>query len=264
MTWRLAGQELQSRLLLGTAEYPTLAIMEQAIKASAAEVVTVSLGRQNPQQGGGNDFWNIIKNLGCRVLPNTAGCHTAQHAITMAKMAREIFQTSWIKVEVYGDRYNLQPDPFALLETCSELIKDGFQVLPYCTDDLVLCQRLVDVGCEVVMPWASPIGSGQGLLNPFALQTLRQRLPHTTLIVDAGIRTPADAVQAMELGFDGVLLNSAVALANDPIKMASAFNHAVTAGRLAYEAGIMPKRDTANASTPLLDTPFWHQTKITI
>ncbi|WIO74093.1 thiazole synthase [Porticoccaceae bacterium LTM1] len=256
--WQLGNRQLNSRLLIGSALYPSPAIMCDAIRQSGSEVVTVSLRRQNPLQGGGNDFWQQIKELGLHILPNTAGCHSAKEAITTALMARELFDTNWIKLEVIGDDYNLQPDPFALLDATRELINQGFEVFPYCTDDLVLCQKLVELGCNILMPWGAPIGTGQGLINPFALKTLRQRLPDTTLIVDAGIGLPSHAAQAMELGFDGVLLNSAVALAQDPVRMAEAFGQAVTAGRSAYKAGAMPARDIAAPSSPVVGQPFWH------
>lgn len=257
--WQLADKQLNSRLLIGTALYPSPQIMQQAIKASGSEVVTVSLRRQNPTEKSGHDFWELLKQLELNLLPNTAGCHSAKEAITTAQMARELFNTNWIKLEVIGDEYNLQPDPFALLEATKELVAQGFEVFPYCTDDLVLCEKLVEAGCRILMPWGAPIGTGKGLINPYALKTLRARLPNITLIVDAGIGTASHATQAMELGYDGVLLNTAVAQANDPVVMAQAFKHAMQAGRLAYEAGVMPERDLAQPSTPTLGKPFWHQ-----
>lgn len=256
--WQLADKTLNSRLLLGTAQYPSLDSMQQSIIASHANVITVSLRRQSPQEQGGKAFWDYIKSLSCHLLPNTAGCRDANDAVTTAEMAREIFDTNWIKLEVIGDDFNLQPDVFELVKAADILVKKGFEVFPYCTDDLVLCQRLVDCGCRIIMPWAAPIGSGKGIINPYALETLRTRLPDITLIVDAGIGKPSHAVQAMELGFDGVLLNTAVSLAINPVLMATAFRDAVTAGRSAYEAGLMPERNIAHPSTPLLDTPFWH------
>lgn len=256
--WKLADKILASRLLLGTARYPSLEILKNAVKASGAEIITVSLRRQAPQAKTGENFWEQIKSVGCHVLPNTAGCYNVKDAITTAEMAREVFATNWIKLEVIGDDYNLQPDPFGLLSAAEALIKKGFEVFPYCTDDLVLCQRLVNVGCRILMPWGSPIGSGKGLLNPYALTTLRERLPDITLIIDAGIGKPSHAVQALEIGYDAVLLNTAVSQALDPIKMASAFNVAVTAGRAAYEAGMMLERNMAVPSTPTIDQPFWH------
>jgi thiazole synthase len=234
--------------------------MQDAILASRAEVITVSLRRQTAVDAqSGQQFWQMIESLGCHLLPNTAGCYSVAETLKTARMAREMFETDWIKVEVMGDSYNLQPDPFALLEATKALIDEGFKVFPYCTDDLVLCQRLADLGCEVLMPWGAPIGTGQGLLNPYALKTLRERLPDLTLLVDAGIGKPSDAVQAMEIGYDGILLNTAVAEALDPEKMAMAFASAIEAGRLGYEAGVMPKRANAKPSTPTLDQPIWQQ-----
>lgn len=258
----LGDQTFQSRLLLGTARYPSLCVLQEAIEKSATEIITVSLRRQNPELNGGKKFWDLIKATGCTILPNTAGCHNAQEAITMAEMARELFETNWIKLEVIGDDYNLQPDPFELIKACKILIERGFTVFPYCTDDLVLCQRLVDLGCNILMPWASPIGSGKGLCNPYALQTLRERLPKTTLIVDAGIGKPSHATQAMELGFDAVLLNTAIATAQNPVQMAIAFSEAIRSGHRAYQAGMMFEKNIAEPSTPLIDTPFWHQEKV--
>jgi thiazole synthase len=194
--------------------------------------------------------------LGLRVLPNTAGCHSVKEAVTTAHMARELFDTPWIKLEVIGDEHTLQPDPFELIDAAAQLVRDGFVVLPYCTDDLVVCRRLLDAGCAALMPWGAPIGSGQGLLDPFALRSLRERLPDTVLIVDAGLGAPSHAAQALELGFDAVLLNSAVAHARDPVTMAGAFRDAVRAGRAAWRAGVMAKQDFAVASTPVAGHPF--------
>ena len=258
--WQVYGTELQSRLFIGTALYSSPQIMLDAIKASQAQVITLSLRRQMPSQSEtNNQFWQLIQELGCHLLPNTAGCYSAEEAVKTAIMARELFDTDWIKLEVLGDSYNLQPDPFALVDATKTLIAEGFKVFPYCTDDLVLCQKLADLGCEVLMPWGAPIGTGQGLINPYALETIRKRLPEMTLLVDAGIGKPSDAVQAMELGYDGILLNTAVAEALEPDVMASAFAQAINAGRLAYEAGVMPKRDNAKPSTPTVDQPIWQQ-----
>ncbi|WP_096085278.1 thiazole synthase [Agaribacterium haliotis] len=260
--WTLADKTIKSRLLIGTALYPSPQIMVDAINASGAEVLTVSLRRQNPEQGGGQEFWNYLKELNLNILPNTAGCHSVKEAVTTAQMARELFNTNWLKLEVIGDDYNLQPDPFALLEASKELIAQGFEVFPYCTDDLVLCEKLVEAGCRILMPWGAPIGTGRGLTDPYALKVLRARMPKDiTMIVDAGIGSPSHAVQALEMGYDGVLLNTAVAKAADPIVMARAFKHALEAGRLGYEAGVMPEKDLAAPSTPTLGTPFWHQNK---
>lgn len=259
MSWTLYGRPLSSRFLLGTAGYPSPDVLRQAVHASGAQVLTVGLKR-TLAAAGDNGFVAAIretlKEVGGQLLPNTAGCRTAQEAVTLAQMARELYDTTWIKLEVVGDEHTLQPDPWELVSAAETLARDGFDVFPYCTDDLVTCRRLLDVGCQVLMPWGAPIGSGQGLLNPFALRTLRERLPGVPLIVDAGIGAPSHAVQAMELGFDGVLLNSAVAQAADPIRMASAFGQAITAGRLGYEAGVMAKQDMAVASTPVGGRPF--------
>lgn len=261
MSWNLAGKTLTSRLLLGTARYPSLKVLAEAIRFSGAEVITIALRRQMQNAETSVAFWDVIKNLGCHLLPNTAGSQSAKEAILIAQMAREVFNTNWIKLEVSRDDLTLQPDPFELVAATQELINQGFEVFPYCTDDLVVCERLINLGCRVIMPWGAPIGSGKGLINPFALRMLRQRFEHVSLLVDAGIGAPSHAAQAMELGFNGVLLNSAVALAADPVKMAMAFAKSIEAGRLAFEAGLMPMRDFATPSTPLLGKPFWQQVK---
>jgi thiazole synthase len=258
-TWEIGGKTLSSRLLIGSALYPSPANMEEAIKESEAQIVTVALRRQSAGEGGGNNFWNIIKELNIHVLPNTAGCHSAKEAITTAHMAREVFGTNWIKLEVIGDQYNLQPDPFETVKSAEILIKEGFEVFPYTTDDLVVAKRLADVGCKIIMPWGSMIGSGKGLMNPDNLIAIRKQFPDLQLIVDAGIGKPSHATQAMELGYDGILLNSAIALAQDPILMAKAFKYAVEAGHLGYKAGTMQRREFASPSTPTIGTPFWHQ-----
>jgi thiazole synthase len=256
MGFNIGGVQLESRFFLGTAGYPSPQVLQQAIAASGAQVVTVGLKRQLATPDAPNDFFRLIRETGVRLLPNTAGCRTAREAVTLAKMARELFGTHWIKLEVVGDEYTLQPDPFELVQAATELAREGFEVFPYCTDDLVTCQRLLDAGCRILMPWGAPIGSGQGLLNPSALRTLRSRLPDVPLVVDAGIGSPRDAVQAMELGFDAVLLNSAVAQAHDPVAMARAFKLGIEAGRLAWEAGIMARQDMAVATTPVTGRPF--------
>jgi thiazole synthase len=254
-SFELAGVALTSRFLLGTAGYPSPDVLRRAIEASGAEVVTVGLKRQLAA-GGDNGFVEVIRGSGARLLPNTAGCRTAREAVTLAHMARELLGTHWIKLEVVGDEHTLQPDPFELVPAAAQLVKDGFEVFPYCTDDLVSCQRLLDAGCRLLMPWGAPIGSGQGLINPFALRTLRARLPGVPLIVDAGIGAPSHAAQAMELGFDAVLLNSAVAQAADPVTMARAFRLAIEGGRLGYEAGLLAPQDMAVPSTPVTGRPF--------
>lgn len=253
--WTLAGRTFNNRLLLGTARYPSPESLRQSIQQSGVEIVTVALRRQTA--GDGRKFWDLLRSLNVAILPNTAGCRTAEEAVATAHMARELFSTSWIKLETVGDEYTLQSDPFALVEAAKILVAEGFDVFPYTTDDLVVAERLVSVGCKIIMPWASPIGSAQGIVNPAALKTLRARLPDITLIVDAGLGAPSHAAEAMELGFDGVLLNTAVSLANDPPKMAEAFADAVKAGRLGYEAGLMEPRSFASPSTPNIGMPFW-------
>ncbi|WP_130537315.1 thiazole synthase [Thiomicrorhabdus indica] len=257
------GTKLDSRMLIGSALYPSPKVMQDSIVASGAQVVTLSLSRQNPTQvggqSGGENFWEIIKSLGLHLLPNTAGCHSVKEAVTMAKMSREIFGTDWIKLELVGDDFNLQPDPIDLVKATEILLSDGFKVLPYCTDDLVIARHLVELGCKVIMPWGSPIGTGKGLLNPYALRAIRERFPEVTMIVDSGIGLPSHAMQAMEMGVDAILLNTAVAHAQHPDIMAQAFKGSIEAGRLAYEAGAMVERESASASTPTLDSPFWHQ-----
>ncbi|MCB4743338.1 MAG: thiazole synthase [Sulfurovum sp.] len=257
--WKIGGKQLTSRMFIGSALYPSPAIMEASIRVSGAKVVTVSLRRQGVNKDTGKSFWHIIKTLGVEVLPNTAGCHSAREAITVAQMAREVFKTNWIKLEVIGDQYNLQPDPYETVEAAKVLTKEGFEVFPYTTDDLVVAKKLVDAGCKILMPWGSPIGSGKGLMNPYNLKVIRKTFPHMPLIIDAGIGKPSHATMAMELGYDGILINSAVALAQDPKVMAKAFALAVQSGRMGYEAGVMQERDLASPSTPTVGTPFWHQ-----
>jgi len=257
---KLYGKEFDSRLLVGTALYPSPAIMRESVAASGSEIITLSLRRQSPAQQQGKMIWDYIQESGCQLLPNTAGCKTPKEVIALAEMSREIFGTDWLKLEVIGDDYNLQPDPFGLIAAARELVKRGFKVLPYCTDDLVVCRKLLDVGCEVLMPWGSPIGTGRGLMNKYNLQTLRERLPDTPLIIDAGIGAPSQACEAMEMGFDAVLLNTAVAKAQNPVLMAESFKLAIQSGRAARNAGLMLKRQTASPSTPTLDMPFWQQT----
>ena len=252
------GKQFSSRLLLGTARYPSPTIMQEAIRASGAEVVTVSLRRESAGGRIGNAFWDLIRELNVAVLPNTAGCHTAQEAVRTAQLARELFGTPWIKLEVIGDNETLQPDPIGLVEAAGILIKDGFDVFPYCTEDLTVALRLREIGCQVIMPWAAPIGSARGITNRDALKLMRARLPDVKLVVDAGLGAPSHAAEALELGYDAVLLNTAVAKAHDPVNMAKAFRHAVDAGRIAYEAGLMGPRDFASPSTPVVGTPFWH------
>jgi thiazole synthase len=259
----LYGQRFDSRLLLGTARYPSPDVLEAAVRRAKPAMLTASLRRQTAapsspsSPASDNGFWELLRRLQVPVLPNTAGCHSVQEAVATAQMARELFDTPWIKLELIGDDYTLQPDTLNLVDAASQLIRDGFQVLPYCTEDLVLCQRLLDVGCQAVMPWAAPIGTGKGPVNPYALQVLRERLP-VPMLVDAGLGLPSHACQVMEWGYDGVLLNTAVALAQDPVAMAGAFADAVQAGRTARRAGAMAAQESAQPSTPVLGTPFWH------
>ncbi len=244
---------IDSPLMLGTAQYPSPAILAEAFRASNAGIATVSLRRE---QGGGQDFWALIQGLGIRILPNTAGCHSVKEAITTAHMAREVFDTKWIKLEVIGHTDTLQPDIFALVEAAKILSEDGFEVFPYCTEDLVLAGRLIEAGCRVLMPWGAPIGSGLGLNNIYGLRSLRAHFPDVPLVVDAGIGLPSHAARAMELGFDAVLLNTAVAKAGDPVAMARAMALAVEAGRAAHLADPMPARDMAAPSTPVIGKAF--------
>ena len=254
----IAGTTLTSRLFLGTSHYPSPQVLSDAVSASGTQVLTVGLRRLQPESGGGSSFWQRVQAMETHILPNTAGCHTAQEAITLAQMAREIFGTTWIKLEVIGDDYTLQPDTHATLEAATLLSKEGFAVFAYTTDDLVIAQKLAGVGCAAIMPWAAPIGTGRGPLNPYALETMRRRLPDAVLVVDAGLGRPSHAAAVMELGFDAVLLNTAVAQAGDPVRMAKAFADGVAAGRAAYESTPMPERAAAQASTPTVGVPFWH------
>ena len=249
---RLYGQDFTSRLLLGTALYPSPAILVEACRASGAEILTVSLRRETAGQRTGQDFWSLVRSTGARILPNTAGCHSVKEAVTTAAMAREVFDTPWIKLEVIGEADTLQPDVFGLVEAARILAADGFEVFPYTTEDLVVAERLLDAGCKVLMPWGAPIGSGRGLNNIYGLRSLRAHFPDVPLIVDAGIGLPSHAAAAMELGYDAVLLNTAVAKAGDPAAMARAFAQAVAAGRTAFEADPMEMRDMAAPSTPVL------------
>ncbi|WP_121060824.1 thiazole synthase [Chachezhania antarctica] len=248
---QLYDQQIPSRLLLGTAQYPSPAILQYAIRESGAGIVTVSL-RREAADGSGSGFWDTLRDLNVRVLPNTAGCHSVKEAVTTAHMAREVFGTDWIKLEVIGHADTLQPDVFGLVEAARVLSADGFKVFPYTTDDLVVGERLLEAGCEVLMPWGAPIGSGRGLQNPDALRSMRAHFPGVPLIVDAGIGRPSDAAQAMELGMDAVLLNTAVAKAGDPVGMARAMAMAIEAGRQGFNADPMDRRDLAAPSTPVL------------
>ena len=254
---RVYDTELASRMFLGTAQYPSPQVLEHAVKAAAVDVVTVSLRREGAREKGGQHFWDMIRCLGVRVLPNTAGCRTVREAVATAEMARELFDTDWIKLEVIANDDTLQPDLFGLVEAAGILARDGFKVFPYTTEDLGAAERLLTAGCELLMPWGAPIGTGRGLANPYALRTMRNYFPGVPLVVDAGMGAPSHAAQAMELGFDAVLLNTAVAKAGDPVAMAEAFAAAVRAGRTAFVAGMMEMRDMAAPSTPVAGTPFF-------
>ncbi|TNH40103.1 thiazole synthase [Paracoccus haeundaensis] len=243
------GVTVPNALMLGTAQYPSPSVLQEAFRASGAGVATVSLRRE---AGQGQAFWSLIRDMGVRVLPNTAGCHSAREAVTTARMAREVFETDWIKLEVIGHADTLQPDPFGLLEAATTLCAEGFEVFPYTTEDQVLAARLLDAGCRVLMPWGAPIGSGLGLNNRHGLRMLRAAFPDVPMVIDAGLGLPSHAAEAMEMGFDAVLLNSAVAQAGDPVAMARAFALAVQAGALARDADPMGVRDMGAPSTPLI------------
>lgn len=250
-------QSFESRLLLGTAQYPSPAILQESIKVSETQILTVSLRREAPKASQGQSFWELIKNTGCHVLPNTAGCKSVKEAVTTAHMAREVFETPWIKLEVIGNDDTLQPNVFGLVEAAQILCEEGFQVFPYTTTDLGVAEKLVAAGCKVLMPWGAPIGSGRGLNDIYALRSIRAYFPDVTMVIDAGLGAPSHAAHAMELGFDAVLLNTAVAKAGDSVKMASAFKNAVNAGREGFEAKVIHPRDMAAPSTPVVGTPFW-------
>ncbi|WP_386624802.1 thiazole synthase [Sulfitobacter geojensis] len=250
------GTQLTNGFMLGTAQYPSPTILADAFTRSGASVATVSLRRESGQDRAGQDFWKLIKDLGVHVLPNTAGCHSVKEAVTTAHMAREVFDTKWIKLEVIGEEDTLQPDVFGLVDAARILTEDGFQVFPYTTEDLVVADKLLHAGCEVLMPWGAPIGSGLGLNNIFGLRAMRAHFPDVPLVIDAGLGLPSQAAAAMELGFDAVLLNTAVAKAGDPAAMAEAFAIAIKAGQLAQAADPMEPRDMASPSTPVIGKAF--------
>ncbi len=243
----IAGVPIKSRLFIGSARYPNQKVMLDSIKASGAEVVTVAIRRINLKREGDNVI-DLLK--GYRLLPNTAGCYTARDAVVTARLAREALATNWIKLEVIGDEETLYPDTEQLLQAAQELVSDGFVVLPYCNDDPIVCKKLEGIGCAAVMPLGGPIGSGMGILNPYNIRIIRQtcRVP---VIVDAGVGTASDVAVAMELGSDGVLVNTAIAQARDPVKMAEAMRLAVEAGRLAHSAGRIPRKLHATPSSPV-------------
>jgi thiazole synthase len=239
-----------SRLIIGTGKYRTIEEMKAAHRASGAELVTVAV-RRVPLDRGSESFLDHL-DPSLKILPNTAGCYTAEEAIRTARLAREALETDLVKLEVIGDQTTLFPDNEQTLEAARVLVKEGFLVLPYFNDDLIMARKLLDAGCPAVMPLAAPIGSGLGVQNPANLRIMREQLPDATIIVDAGVGTASDTAIAMELGADGVLMNTAIAEARDPEKMATAMKLAIEAGRLAYEAGRMQKRLYASASSPVI------------
>lgn len=247
---KIAENSYSSRLLIGTAGYPNFQIMTEAIAASGAEIATVSMRRVKFTDTLSENLFTLLRERNMSILPNTAGCFTAKDAILTAQLAREALETSLIKLEVIGDEQTLFPDVEQLLIAAESLIEDGFTVLPYCNDDPITCKKLEDVGCAAVMPLGAPIGSGMGIRNPYNLQIIRDSV-QVPLIVDAGVGTASDAAIAMELGCDGVLLNTAVAKAHRPVMMAEAMKKAVEAGRGAYLAGRIPRKLYATASSPL-------------
>jgi thiazole synthase len=243
----IAGRTFRSRLLLGTGGFRSLEEMGAALRASGTELVTVALRRVDPAQRG--SIMDVLAAAGVAVLPNTAGCYTARDAVTTAQLAREAFETNWIKLEVIGDDRTLLPDAPELLLAAEALVDDGFVVLPYTTDDPILARRLEDAGCAAVMPLGSPIGSGMGIRNPYNIAIIRERT-RLPVILDAGVGTASDAALAMELGCDAVLCASAISRAHDPVAMARAIRAGVEGGRLARGAGRIPRRLYAEASTP--------------
>jgi thiazole synthase len=254
----IAGRSLRSRLILGSGGFRSLETMRDSIVASGAEIVTVALRRVDPAARG--SIVDVLGELGCFLLPNTAGCYTARDAVLTARLAREAFETDWIKLEVIGDDRTLLPEATELIDAAETLVDEGFVVLPYANDDPILNRRLEELGCAAVMPLGAPIGSGMGIRNPYNLAIIVERAG-VPVICDAGVGTASDAAIAMELGCDGVLMASAIARAEDPVKMASAMRAAVDAGRLAFEAGRIPRRTYAWASTPTSGLPeFGEQT----
>jgi thiazole synthase len=248
----IAGRTFRSRLIIGTGGFRNLEAMGQAVRASGADLATLALRRVDPSARG--SIVDVLAGAGCELLPNTAGCYTARDAVSTARLAREAFETDWVKLEVIGDDKTLLPDPTELLEAAEELVNDGFTVLPYTNDDPILARRLEDAGCAAVMPLGSPIGSGMGIRNPYNLRLIVEQA-NVPVILDAGIGTASDAAMAMELGCEGVLLASAVSRAQDPVAMARAMRAAVEAGWLARHAGRIPRRLYAEASTPTEGVP---------
>jgi thiazole synthase len=251
-TLQLGKFTFRSRLLVGTGKYPSLEVMQQSHTASGAEIVTVAIRRMHLDDKSGKTLVDFIDRERLTLLPNTAGCYTAKDAVLTAKLAREALGTELIKVEVIGDPDTLYPDTAETIAASAELVREGFTVLPYVVDDPVACKRLEDVGCAAVMPLAAPIGSGLGVCNPYSIRIIKERA-NVPVIVDAGVGTASDATIAMELGVDALLMNTGIALAQDPVRMARAMKAAVEAGRDAFLAGRMEKRLYANASSPMQD-----------
>lgn len=247
----IAGQKFKSRLILGSSRYPNPQTMLDALEASGTEMITVSIRRlELNAKNGAESILNMIDRKKYFLLPNTAGCFTAKEAILTAQLAQEMLGTNWVKLEVIGDDETLFPDVAELLKAAEKLVLEGFTVLPYCNDDPVTCKKLADIGCAAVMPLGAPIGSGMGIRNPYNIQIIREMI-ELPVIVDAGVGTASDAAFAMELGVDGVLMNTAVAEAEHPVQMAKAMKLAVEAGRLAFESGRIPRRLYAKASSPV-------------
>ena len=246
----IAGVTYGSRLLIGTARYPNMQVMLKSVEASGAEIVTVGIRRLNMNDESGEGVLDLLDRSRYTILPNTAGCFTAQDAVLTARLAREALETDLIKLEVIGDERTLFPDVVGLLQAAETLVSDGFTVLPYCNDDPITCKKLEDLGCAAVMPLGAPIGSGMGIRNPYNIQIILDSV-NVPVIVDAGVGTASDAALAMELGCDGVLLNTAVAGARHPVKMAEAMKKGVEAGRLAFESGRIPRKLYATASTAM-------------
>ena len=251
MSLRIADREFRSRLIVGTGKYRTFEEMQQCHRVSGSEMVTVAVRRVNLSDRSKESLLDYIDRDKMFILPNTAACYTADEAVRTARLAREVGLSNWIKLEVIGDPETLFPDTEGLLQATRQLVKEGFVVLPYTSDDLIVARKLVDAGAAAVMPLAAPIGSGLGVQNPANLRILREKITSVPLIVDAGVGTASDAVKAMELGAEGVLMNTAIALADDAVKMAESMKLAVESGRLAYEAGRMARRLYASASSPL-------------
>ena len=248
----IAGREFSSRLIVGTGKYRSFQEMQRCHEASGAEMVTVAVRRVNLTDRSKESLLDYIDRTKLFILPNTAGCYTADDAIRTARLGREVGLSNWVKLEVIGDEKTLFPDNAGLLEATRVLVKEGFVVLPYTNDDVVNARRLIDAGAAAVMPLAAPIGSGLGVQNPANLRILREMITEVPMIVDAGVGTASDAAVAMELGADGILMNTAIAAADDSLKMARAMKLATEAGRLAFESGRMPKKLYASASSPLV------------